>query len=110
MIRELKIRICAYVREPELKMRRFAAVFSPMILARPRYCRSLEFACELDFVPLYFAMSDKIFQLIRQSGLSGAGQEQIVQKIAAASEAEVEYKVSPNRSNFDICKLSPTLV
>ena len=54
------------------------------------------------FVPLYFAMSERIFQLIRQRGLSAEEQQEVVGWIASASKAEVEYKVSPKQQHLSL--------
>ena len=47
-------------------------------------------------------MSDKIFKLICRSGLSGAQQEDVVSKIASASKAELDYKVSPKQQHLSL--------
>jgi hypothetical protein len=44
-------------------------------------------------------MSDKIFKLICQSGLSAEKQQEIVGLIGSASKAEVEFKVSPKQQH-----------
>ena len=46
-------------------------------------------------------MSDKIFKLIYQRGLSDEKQQEIVGLIVSASKADVEYKVSPSSSVFN---------
>ena len=50
-----------------------------------------------------FEMSDKIFQLIYQGGLSAEEQQELVLKIASASKAELDYKVSPKQQHLILC-------
>ena len=49
-----------------------------------------------------FEMSDKIFKLICQNGLSAEKQQEVVGLIASASKAEVEYKVSPKQQHLSL--------
>ena len=49
-----------------------------------------------------FEMSDKIFQLIRQRGLSAEKQQEVVRLIASASKAELDYKVSPKQQHLSL--------
>ena len=49
-----------------------------------------------------FGSKSRIFDLINLNGLSAEKQQKVVLKIASASKAELEYKVSPKQQHLSL--------